>query len=108
MALTLGQTFGTSAALWMTLQKDWELSQVDPRATGRTNVANFGMTMGGSRDRAGLAIIRLFHRKPAGLKIVKPPGHAAARLFRDLGTRCSARRKPIQTIQGMMPVEIRT
>ena len=35
MALMLGQAFGTSAALWMNLQKNWELSQVDPRAIGR-------------------------------------------------------------------------
>ena len=31
MALMLGKAFGTSAELWMNLQKNWELSQVDPR-----------------------------------------------------------------------------
>jgi antitoxin HigA-1 len=30
MAVLLGKTFGTSAQLWMNLQKNWELSQVDP------------------------------------------------------------------------------
>jgi len=35
MALMLGQAFGTSAALWMNLQKNWELSQVNPRAIDR-------------------------------------------------------------------------
>jgi addiction module HigA family antidote len=32
MALKLAKAFGTSAGLWMNLQKNWELSQVDPRA----------------------------------------------------------------------------
>jgi addiction module HigA family antidote len=32
MALMLGKAFGTSAELWMNLQKNWELSQVDQRA----------------------------------------------------------------------------
>ena len=31
MAVLLGRAFGTSAGLWMNLQKNWELSQVDPR-----------------------------------------------------------------------------
>src|SRR5213080_2174544 len=31
MALLLAKAFGTSAALWMNLQQNWELSQVDPR-----------------------------------------------------------------------------
>ncbi len=31
MAVLLGKAFGTSADLWMNLQKNWELSQVDPR-----------------------------------------------------------------------------
>lgn len=31
MALKLAKAFGTSAGLWMNLQKNWELSQVDPR-----------------------------------------------------------------------------
>ena len=31
MAILLGKAFGTSAVLWMNLQKNWELSQVDPR-----------------------------------------------------------------------------
>jgi addiction module HigA family antidote len=31
MAVMLGRAFGTSAELWMNLQKNWELSQVDPR-----------------------------------------------------------------------------
>jgi antitoxin HigA-1 len=31
MALKLGKAFGTSAGVWMNLQKNWELSQVDPR-----------------------------------------------------------------------------
>ena len=29
MAVFLGKAFGTSAALWLNLQKNWELSQVD-------------------------------------------------------------------------------
>jgi antitoxin HigA-1 len=29
MAVILGKAFGTSASLWMNLQKSWELSQVD-------------------------------------------------------------------------------
>jgi len=29
MALMLGKAFGTSAVLWLNLQKNWELSQVD-------------------------------------------------------------------------------
>jgi len=31
MALLLGKAFGTSAGLWMNLQKNWELSQADDR-----------------------------------------------------------------------------
>lgn len=31
MAVLLAKAFGTSAGLWLTLQKNWELSQVDPR-----------------------------------------------------------------------------
>ena len=31
MAVLLGKAFGTSAGLWLTLQNNWELSQVDPR-----------------------------------------------------------------------------
>ena len=31
MAVLLGRSFGTSAGLWLNLQKNWELSQVDPR-----------------------------------------------------------------------------
>jgi addiction module HigA family antidote len=34
MAVLLGKAFGTSAGLWLNLQKNWELSQVDP-ATAR-------------------------------------------------------------------------
>lgn len=30
MAVLLGKALGTSAGLWMNLQKNWELSQVDP------------------------------------------------------------------------------
>jgi addiction module HigA family antidote len=30
MAVLLGRAFGTSADLWLNLQKSWELSQVDP------------------------------------------------------------------------------
>jgi addiction module HigA family antidote len=30
MAVLLGKAFGTSAELWMNLQKNWELSQVNP------------------------------------------------------------------------------
>jgi addiction module HigA family antidote len=30
MAVLLSRAFGTSAALWLNLQKNWELSQVDP------------------------------------------------------------------------------
>lgn len=33
MAVVLGKAFGTSSGLWMNLQKNWELSQVDPRST---------------------------------------------------------------------------
>lgn len=33
MAVVLGKAFGTSFGLWMNLQKNWELSQVDPRST---------------------------------------------------------------------------
>jgi addiction module HigA family antidote len=32
MAVKLAKAFGTSQGLWMNLQKNWELSQVDPRA----------------------------------------------------------------------------
>jgi len=32
MSLLLGKAFGTSPALWLNLQKNWELSQVDTRA----------------------------------------------------------------------------
>lgn len=31
MAVLLGKAFGTSPGLWMNLQKNWELSQIDPR-----------------------------------------------------------------------------
>jgi addiction module HigA family antidote len=31
VAVLLGKALGTSAGLWMNLQKNWELSQVDPR-----------------------------------------------------------------------------
>jgi addiction module HigA family antidote len=31
MAVKLAKAFGTSAGLWMNLQKNWELSQVDSR-----------------------------------------------------------------------------
>jgi addiction module HigA family antidote len=31
MAVQLGKAFGTSAGLWMNLQKSWELSRVDPQ-----------------------------------------------------------------------------
>jgi addiction module HigA family antidote len=31
MAVVLGRAFDTSAAMWLNLQKNWELSQVDPR-----------------------------------------------------------------------------
>jgi plasmid maintenance system antidote protein VapI len=31
MAVKLARAFGTSQGLWMNLQKNWELSQVDPR-----------------------------------------------------------------------------
>ena len=31
MAVLLARAFATSTALWMNLQKNWELSQVDPR-----------------------------------------------------------------------------
>jgi addiction module HigA family antidote len=34
MAVMLGKAFGTSPGLWMNLQKNWELSQVDPKAAG--------------------------------------------------------------------------
>ncbi len=32
MAVKLAKAFGTSQGLWMNLQKNWELSQVDPHA----------------------------------------------------------------------------
>jgi addiction module HigA family antidote len=32
MALLLGKALGTSAELWLNMQKSWELSQVDRRA----------------------------------------------------------------------------
>jgi addiction module HigA family antidote len=32
IAVMLGKAFGSSAALWLNLQANWELSQVDPRA----------------------------------------------------------------------------
>jgi addiction module HigA family antidote len=32
MAIILSKAFGTSADLWMNLQKNWELSQVDDKA----------------------------------------------------------------------------
>ncbi len=32
MAVLLGKAFRTSATLWMNLQQNWELSQVDPAA----------------------------------------------------------------------------
>ena len=32
MAVLLGKAFGTSPGLWLNLQKNWELSQIDPRA----------------------------------------------------------------------------
>ncbi len=35
MAIMLGQALGTSAALWMNLQRSWELSQVDLRTVER-------------------------------------------------------------------------
>ena len=35
MAVLLGKAFGTSAELWLNLQKNWELSQVDPAAARR-------------------------------------------------------------------------
>lgn len=35
MAVMLGKALGTSAALWMNLQKNWELSQVDQNTARR-------------------------------------------------------------------------
>jgi addiction module HigA family antidote len=35
MAVLLGRAFGTSPGLWLNLQKNWELSQVDPRSVRR-------------------------------------------------------------------------
>jgi addiction module HigA family antidote len=35
MAVLLAKAFGTSAGLWMNLQKNWELSQVDPQTARR-------------------------------------------------------------------------
>jgi antitoxin HigA-1 len=35
MALMLARALGTSPTLWMNLQKNWELSQVNPRSIGR-------------------------------------------------------------------------
>ena len=32
MAVMLGRAIGTSAGLWLNLQKNWELSQVDKQA----------------------------------------------------------------------------
>ena len=49
MALMLGQALGTSAALWMNLQKNWELSQVDPRNRSHQTTANLGIGATGQR-----------------------------------------------------------
>lgn len=35
MAILLGRAFGTSAGLWLNLQKNWELSQVDKNIGAR-------------------------------------------------------------------------
>jgi antitoxin HigA-1 len=35
MAILLAKAFGTSAGLWLNLQKNWELSQVDRRTASR-------------------------------------------------------------------------
>jgi len=35
MAVMLAKAFGTSPALWLNLQKNWELSQVDPALARR-------------------------------------------------------------------------
>src|SRR5437667_7947024 len=35
MAMLLGRAFGTSPGLWLNLQKNWELSQVDQRSIKR-------------------------------------------------------------------------
>jgi len=32
MAVLLSKAFGTSATLWLNLQQNWELSQVDPKS----------------------------------------------------------------------------
>ena len=35
MAVMLAKAFGTSPGLWLSLQKNWELSRVDPRLARR-------------------------------------------------------------------------
>jgi len=42
MALILGKAFGTSAGLWMNLQKNWELSQADRSVAGRIRPLRVG------------------------------------------------------------------
>jgi antitoxin HigA-1 len=42
MALILAKAFGTSAALWLNLQKSWELSQADPAVAGRIRPLKIG------------------------------------------------------------------
>jgi plasmid maintenance system antidote protein VapI len=42
MALILAKAFGTSAALWLNLQKNWELSQADPAVAGRIRPLKIG------------------------------------------------------------------
>ena len=39
LAVLLGKAFGTSPSLWLNLQKNWELSQVDPREGNRVRAS---------------------------------------------------------------------
>ena len=38
MAVMLGRAFGTSASLWLNLQNNWELSQVDPHSASHVGL----------------------------------------------------------------------
>jgi addiction module HigA family antidote len=47
MAALLGRALGTSAGVWMNLQKNWEMSQVDMRVIGRVGLLRNRATSGG-------------------------------------------------------------
>ncbi len=52
MAMLLAKVFGTSPALWMNLQQNWELSQVDPAAA--RSVRPLRKSIGQQRSRFAL------------------------------------------------------